>query len=274
MSKFATERARQFYAQTYDAAVSNWPGEIDFYQDLAVEALSTGRPVLEVACGTGRVAIRLARDGVEVVGLDLSSAMLDVAREKSAGMSNLRWVHCDMRSFELGETFGLVIVPGHSFQNLVTASDQTACLESIERHLDPRGTLVVHLDHQDVSWLGDLVRDRGGVFETGEQFRHPKTGQPVRTSRAWSYEPSTQTAIAQTAWEEINADGEVAHRWESGPVRLHCVFRFEMEHLLALTGFEVEAVYGSFLREELTDESTEMVWVAKSRRASEQADDR
>jgi SAM-dependent methyltransferase len=228
--------------------------------------------VLEVACGTGRVAIRLARDGVEVVGLDLSSAMLDVAREKSAGMSNIRWVQGDMRSFELGETFGLVIIPGHAFQNMLTAADQIACLESLERHLSPRGTLVVHLDHQNVGWLGDLTRDRGGVFETAEQFCHPKTGRQVRTSRAWSYEPSTQTAIAQTVWEEINADGEVADRWESGPIRLHCVFRFEMEHLLALTGFEVEAVYGNFFREELTDESTEMVWVAKNRRASEQAD--
>jgi ubiquinone/menaquinone biosynthesis C-methylase UbiE len=272
MSKFATERAREFYAQTYDAAVSDWPGEIDFYQELAAEAHSNGRTVLEVACGTGRVAIRLARDGVEVVGLDLSSAMLDVAREKSAGMSNIRWVQGDMRSFQLSETFGLVIIPGHAFQNLLTAADQIACLESIERHLGPRGTLVVHLDHQNVSWLGDLTRDRRGVFETAEQFCHPKTGRQVRTSRAWSYEPSTQTAIAQTVWEEINADGEVADRWESGPIRLHCVFRFEMEHLLALTGFEVEAVYGNFFREELTDESTEMVWVAKNRRASEQAD--
>jgi ubiquinone/menaquinone biosynthesis C-methylase UbiE len=272
MSKFATERAREFYAQTYDAAVSDWPGEIDFYRELATEAHSNGRTVLEVACGTGRVAIPLALDGVEVVGLDLSSAMLDVAREKSAGMSNIRWVQGDMRSFELGETFGLVIIPGHAFQNMLTAADQIACLESLERHLSPRGTLVVHLDHQNVGWLGDLTRDRGGVFETAEQFCHPKTGRQVRTSRAWFYEPSTQTAIAQTVWEEINADGEVADRWESGPIRLHCVFRFEMEHLLALTGFEVEAVYGNFFREELTDESTEMVWVAKNRRASEQAD--
>ena len=140
------------------------------------------------------------------------------------------------------------------------------------RLLSPRGTLVVHLDHQNVRWLGDLTRELGGVFDTAEQFCHPKTGRRVRTSRAWSYEPSTQTAIAQTVWEEINADGEVADRWGSGPIRLHCVFRFEMEHLLALAGFEVEAVYGDFFREELTDESTEMVWVTKNRRASEQAD--
>ena len=265
MSKFATEQAREFYAQAYDTSVPDWPGEIDFYHKLAVEAKSNGQAVLEVACGTGRVAVRLARDGVEVVGLDLSSAMLEVAREKSIGMSNMRWVQGDMRSFELGETFGLVIIPGHSFQNILTAADQIACLESIGRHLTPGGVFVVHLDHLSVSWLGELRRDQGGVFKTAELFSHPKTGRQIRTSRAWSYEPATQTAISQTLWEEINAGGEVSDCWESGPLRFHCVFRFEMEHLLARAGFAVEAVYGDFFRQELQDESSEMIWVARSR---------
>jgi len=79
-------------AQLYDASVPDWPGEIDFYRELAAEAQSNGGAVLEVACGTGRVAVRLAQDGVSVVGIDLSAAMLDVAREKSVGIRNVRWV--------------------------------------------------------------------------------------------------------------------------------------------------------------------------------------
>ncbi len=103
----------------------------------------------------------------------------------------------------------------------------------------------------------------GGVFEEAEQFRHHETGRQVRTFRAWSYEPSTQTATVQTVWEEIDADGRGTDRWESGPIRIHCVFRFEIEHLLNLAGYDVEAVYGDFFRGELTDESEEMVWVAR-----------
>lgn len=255
---------RQFYAQTYDASVPDWPGEIDFYRERAAEIKSRGGAVLEVACGTGRVAIRLAQDGVYVVGLDLSPAMLEVARQKSVGFRNLRWIQGDMRAFELGEAFELVIIPGHAFQNILTPEDQIACLECIKRHLNPKGTLVVHLDHQNVSWLGDLCKEKGEVFETAEQFLHPKTGRQIRTYRAWSYEPSTQTAIAQTVWEEIGADGQVVDRRETGPIRLHCVFRFEMEHLLARVGLAVEAVYGDFFRQELRDESSEMIWVARS----------
>ncbi len=264
MGQSASEpNADEFYARTYDDSVPDWPGEIDFYQEMAAEVKRNGRTVLEIACGTGRVAIRLAQKGVNVLGLDRSPKMLDVARQKSVGLENICWVQGDMRSFELGEAFGLVIIPGHAFQNLNTAWDQAACLECIKRHLSPGGLLVVHLDHQDVSWLGDLLGGKGGVFEPAEQFRHPESGRPIRTSRAWHYEPASQTAICQTAWEEVDADGQVLNRWQTEPIRLHCVFRFEMEHLLARVGFAIEAVYGDFFRHPLEDKSSEMIWVAQ-----------
>lgn len=266
MGQSASEqKADEFYARTYDDSVPDWPGEIDFYREMAARAKSKGGAVLEIACGTGRVAIRLAQDGVNVLGLDLSSEMIEIARRKSIELENMRWIEGDMRSFELDEAFELVIIPGHAFQNLNTPQDQVACLECVKRHLKPGGILVVHLDPPDIRWLGDLRREKGGVFEAAEQFQHPDTGRRIRTLRAWSYEPSTQTAIAQTVWEEMDADGQVVNRVERGPIRLHCVFRFEMEHLLARVGFEVEAVYGDFFRQELQDESPDMIWVAKSR---------
>lgn len=264
MSQSDTQRAREFYAQTYDLSVSDWPGEIPFYLELAQKARDDGHSVLELACGTGRVTARLAQSGVSVVGLDLSPAMLDVAREKGAGLTNVRWVQGDMRAFDLQQTFGLALVPGHSFQNVVTASDQVACLKAIRLHLVPGGVLCLHLDHQDIDWLGDLWRDGGGVFEEAESFVHPQTGRQVRARRAWSYERATQTAVVQTVWEEMGAGGRIGDRWDTGPVRLHCVFPFEMQHLLALTGFSVQAVYGSFFGEAFTDESTEMIWVARN----------
>jgi len=263
VSKFATKQAREFYAQTYDTVVPDWPGEIDFYRKLAAEAHANSQAVLEVACGTGRVAIRLAREGFEVAGLDLSSAMLDVARERSAGMSNVCWVQGDMRSFDLGETFGLAIIPGHSFQNILTAPDQFACLESIRRHLVPGGLLVVHLDHPEMDWLGGLTGDQGGIFETKQQFTHPRTGRQFRTLQAWSYEPATQTATSHKVWEELGPDGQVVDRLDRGPVRLHVVYRFEMEHLLARAGLAVTALYGDFFRQEFRDERPEMIWVAR-----------
>ena len=110
-------RVAEFYARTYDDSVPDWPGEIDFYRGLASEVKVKGGSLLEVACGTGRVTIRLAQDGPYTVGLDLSEKMLEVAREKGKAIPNLKWVEADMRDFELGETFDLVLIPGHAFQN-------------------------------------------------------------------------------------------------------------------------------------------------------------
>jgi SAM-dependent methyltransferase len=259
----------QLAADLYDLQVPDWPGEIAFYRGLAAEAAAGGGAVLEVACGTGRVAVRLAQDGVRLVGLDISPEMLEVARSGSAGLACARWIEGDMRAFDLGETFALAILPGHSFQFMLSEEDQVACLECIRRHLDPGGKLALHLDTPDVAWLGGLCTGQGaatggGVFGPPSEVVDPSTGHRVRTSRAWSYEPSTQTASVVTAWEEIGPDGEILDCWQRGPVRLHSIFRFEVAHLLARTGFEVEALYGDFNRGELRDDSSEMIWVARS----------
>jgi ubiquinone/menaquinone biosynthesis C-methylase UbiE len=179
MSPSSDQRVAEFYAQTYDESVPDWPGEIEFYRGLASEVRGKGGSLLEIACGTGRVAIRLARDGTRTVGLDLSQKMLAVAREKSEGITNIRWVHADMCAFDLGETFDLVIIPGHAFQNLNTSQEQVACMQCIYRHLTPGGHLVVHLDHQDFGWLGGLVGEQGGIFEPAEQFQHARTGRQI-----------------------------------------------------------------------------------------------
>lgn len=140
---------------------------------------------MELACGTGRVAIRLAEAGYDMVGLDHSHSMLQIARGKSEDIANICWILGDMRSFEINQTFALIIIPGHAFQNLNTPEDQVACLRSIRKHLKAGGRLVIHLDHQDVGLLGEISADKIGVFEAEGGFTHPTRGSRVTTSSAW-----------------------------------------------------------------------------------------
>lgn len=252
----------QLAAELYDASVPDWDGEMDFYRQIACEVRDRGQSVLEVACGTGRVTLRLAQEGVNITGVDLNEEMLRVARQKSEGVPNVAWVRGDMRSFDLGRTFGLIILPGHSFQAMLTPEDQVKALETFYCHLESGGTLILHLDHQSVDWLGDLLRDLGGRFVPSREVTHPQTGHPMRKSNAWTYERSSQTATVITRWEEIGADGSVLQIWERKPMVLHCVFRFEMEHLLARTGFQERIVYGDFFRNPLKEDSSGMIWVA------------
>ena len=253
------QTAEQLAAELYDLTVPDWDGEINFYSEFARDAKSRGQSILEVGCGTGRVTLQLAQEGAKIVGVDLDDEMLKIARSKSA---DIRWERGDMRTLDLGGTFGLIILPGDSFQFMCTPADQVKALETCKRHLAPGGILVIHLDHQSVDWLGNLLGNLGGKFEQVKDIIHPRTGYVIRKANAWRYEPSTQTAIVITRWEEIGKDGAVLQTWERKPMFLHCVFRFEMEHLLARTGFEIQAVYGDFFKGDLQDDSLDMIWVA------------
>lgn len=247
--------------QLYDGAVPDWAGEIDFYRAMTIEVKNHGESILEVGCGTGRVALQLAQEGIPIVGMDLSPSMLALARQKSQGLSNVRWVVGDMQTFELGEHFGLILIPGHSFQFMLTPADQIACLTCIRQHLTSGGKLVIHVNHDDLGWLGGLIQGQGTGFELKGEYRQTSMKGSIRAWTAWSYEAATQTASAIDAWEFIGEDGMVMERKESIPKRLHCFFPIEMEHLLARAGFELEALYGDFFRKELQDTSPEMIWV-------------
>ena len=118
-------------AELYDDATPDWPGEIDFYQRYAAHAHARDEAVLEIACGTGRITLPLAQQGIRITGLDRSPEMLQIARQKSKGLPHVRWVEGDMRTFDLGEQFGLVIFPGHPFQYMLTPDDQVETIRVV-----------------------------------------------------------------------------------------------------------------------------------------------
>jgi SAM-dependent methyltransferase len=145
-------------AEAYDADLGRSADAMDdvpFYVDLARQAAGRGEAVLELACGTGRVTIPIAQAGVEVTGLDNAPAMLDVARRKAAAAGvDVRWVLGDMRTFRLGQRFGLVIIPFRSFLHLLTDADQQACLQHVYEHLLPGGRFALNFFVQKLAGRG------------------------------------------------------------------------------------------------------------------------
>lgn len=95
------------------------------------------RRVLDAGCGTGRVAVELARRGIEVVGVDRDAAMLDAARIKAP----LVWVEADLSTLDLGRRFDLVVMAGNVVL-FVDAGTESAVVERMAAHLDPGGRLV------------------------------------------------------------------------------------------------------------------------------------
>jgi SAM-dependent methyltransferase len=195
------------------------------------------------------VLIPTARAGIEIVGLDLSQPMLDVcrarlAREPEEVQAHAHLVQADMREFELGQAFRLVTIPFRPFQHLTTVADQLACLATIRRHLVPGGRLVFDLFNP---WLEALTSDDVGE-ERGEEpaFTMPDGRRVVRRHRIAARDRFNQIQHAELIYYVTHPDGREERLVHAFPMRY--LFRFEAEHLLVRSGFEVEHVYADFDR--------------------------
>ena len=241
------------YAQRTDAV---------FYLE---EAEKSRGKVLEVACGTGRTLLPIARKGIAITGIDQSPAMLErcyalLALEPQEVQERVRLEQMDMRTFNLGERFALAIIPFRPLQHMVKVADQIATLRSVHRHLHPGGHLVFDVFNPDLKRLG------AGPGEEHED--HPPTilpdGRSVRrTAKVTGVHPLKQTSDIELIYHVTDTAGHTEKSIMKFPMRWFG--RFEIEHLLERCGFGLKAVYGNFDRSELTDGSPEMIFVAERR---------
>ena len=248
------------WAEIYDSVYSYVREDIPFYVE---EARRAGGPVLELGCGTGRVAIPMAEAGVDVVGLDSSSAMLEVARRKMQRLKgrsgSLTLVQADMRDFsldKLDERFHLVVIPFRGFLSLLTVEDQVRALDKIKQHLAPGGKLIFNVFVPDL----DMLVQEGDVPYHHRDVTDPDTGARLVVWHQSGYDNHNQLINARAIVEELDELGVVRRRLYRD-FQLRYVHRWEMHHLLTVCGYEVMDLFGDFDRSPFDETSTEMVWV-------------
>ncbi len=239
---------------------SSLEGDAAWY---AARAREWGGPVLEGAVGTGRVAWEIARAGVEVVGFDRSEAMLRAAEAKRAAMppdvaARASFRKGDFRDFDLRRTFPLALVPFRAFQSLLVPEEQSAALGRFRDHLAPGGRLVLDIFDPRYEFL---LPGASPPLRLGEA-RHPARGTVVDVARgARDIDPVAQVLREEWVFRETDAAGTVLSE-EREELRMRWSFRWEMRHLFALTGFEVEAEYSDF-RGSPPAYGGEQVWVLR-----------
>lgn len=261
-------------AHEYDRKDSSDTG-VAFYAALARE---TGGPVLELACGTGRVVIPIARLGIAVTGLDIVPGMVERARAKSAGLP-ARWVAVDARAFDLGERFRLIFLTGNAFQLFLTNADQATLLGRVRAHLHDEGLFA--FETRNPLWASPSTRaDREAALERahrrGDFFAllETRAEEPVG-------ETSTDTGGREARASRVQAYDHVAQilhltsyrRWREGEreqaevtrLALRYTFPQELAALLHYNGFAVIRQYGDWNLEPLTDASTSIISVCRMR---------
>ena len=209
--------------------------DIQFFLRMAREY---GSPVLDLASGSGRVAFPLAEAGFEVVALEKSQSMLNAARRRLNSsprkiQNRLTIVEGDMRSFDLGTEFALVIVP-NSFGHALSTDSQISTLECVRRHLAQDGVFVLDLfpgalQHEHASFEDGPVPLPDGRTVSRKGAMHM---DPVRQLLRVDLTYTVRTSTGATSEMTVVTSGAAV------------IFNREADLLVRIAGFETANEYG------------------------------
>jgi len=228
-------------APYYDLITS--PGDLDFYLHFAERM---GGPILDLGCGTGRLAIPLAQAGHVVWGVDASDEMLAQFEKKMEQLppdvlSRLHVEKEDLTRLEIPEKFSLAILPYHTFQYLTSKEDQAECLQRIYDQLKPDSLLVLDVfrppEQLDESWKED--------FFPAKEFHDPETGRRVVVKdRRRRIDTDRQIIYPEMVFQITHPGGRKEEVVE--PLELAYFYEDQLRDLLELHGFSVLEEWGDY----------------------------
>ncbi|WP_127473586.1 class I SAM-dependent methyltransferase [Microbacterium sulfonylureivorans] len=233
-------------ARRYDT-----PGEGMFAEEVlgptveVLAELADGGRAVEFAIGTGRVAIPLAATGVDVTGIELSTAMIARLREK-ADAEAIPVIEGDMARADAGRGFTLAYLVFNTISNLLTQDEQVACFRNAARHLAPGGRFVIELWVPQLRALAPGHRGTVEVSDPGYLLVDTiDTLQQLLISHHVRFDPDvTGSREAQI--------GRSPHRY---------IWPSELDLMARLAGFELESRWAGWDRGAFTAESTSHVSV-------------
>jgi SAM-dependent methyltransferase len=262
----STDRSSYDHIPDFGLLYDSVPGyaarpDVRFYVETAERS---GGRVLELGCGTGRILLPIARAGCAVAGLDGSREMLARCQAKLAGEPEdvrgcVTLHHGDVRTFDLGARFDLVIAPFRIVQHLVSIDDQLAFLGAVARHLAPRGRLVFDVFNPS---FAALAAHDGAEHDDTPELPLPDGRTLRRTARIPRVRWVDQVSETELIYYLAPAPGAPAERHVQA-FDMRWFVRAELVHLLARGGFRLTSIFGGFDGSPLADGSPEMVVCAE-----------
>lgn len=247
---YYNEAVSRFYDPVYDTLEFLKPAQ-KFYHD---EILNAGGKVLEAGVGTGRIFLPALNAGADIYGVDFSERMLARLKEKLPEKEHYRIWQEDLRRFDSGKSFSLVIMPFRVFQHMLTIDDQLNTLNRIYNVLDDGGRLIFDVFNPDLKRLINPVSD---LLEFDGEY---KPGYKLQRYATVDYKHDLQMLDLKFrfVWDENGS--EMTDEFVA-PMRYF--FRYELENLVGRTKFRLENFYGSFEREEFNSISREQILILR-----------
>ncbi|MEV6044018.1 class I SAM-dependent methyltransferase [Streptomyces xanthochromogenes] len=230
----------------YDRRYATYTHDIDFWCALA---RAHGGPVLELAAGTGRLSLPIARLGLDIVGLDVAPSMIEQALRKRGPSGPPAFQVGDMRTFDLERHFALVILACSSVCHLLSDEDAVSCFTAVAAHLGPNGVFAL-----DVATPGHETARADGVHKDRFSYPDPTAEGDVTVRGRRTYDAATRCLTDDMTYT-FSADGrtEYVHRTS----RMYTAG--QLSPLLALAGLRTVRTYGDFDGHRLTDDSATQI---------------
>lgn len=206
-------------------------------------------PVLDLGCGTGRITIPLAREGVPITGLDVVPGMLARAQSK-AGDLPITWVQADARAFQLPTRFRLIIDTGTTLQHLLERADHEAVLARVREHLTPGGCAVFTSFAPHPRELVEMAEHDWFSYEA-------QPGRTIRVSGTLGYEHRRQIFHEDAIRRWYDAEGQEVVR--AAPLARRMFFPQEFELLLHYNGFSVVEQYGDWQKNPVSNQTNMLI---------------
>ncbi len=217
----------------YDFQNADYVADIPFYLR-RIEKY--GDPVLELACGTGRITLPIAAAGYRITGMDISSAMLAVAKKKAVQKKiSVQWIQADIRKFDLNRKFNLIFLPFNSIAHIHARRDIESLLKSVANHLTEKGRFMIDVF---IPSMKILTRPENVHFPVAE-FPDPGGRGLISITETQEYDPITQ--INHLLWyKKLGDTVEIVEN------NMRMFFPRELEALLHYNGFEIELQFGNY----------------------------
>jgi SAM-dependent methyltransferase len=212
-------------------------------------------PIIEWGAGTGRIAASLAAAGHDVSAVEQSTQMVERGEEKGGSVG---WLVGDMRSIEPGRRYGLALCAFNSFLCLRSVDDALTFLRNANEHLVPGGLLGLEVS----AFSPEELLDPPGGPTLRHDFTRELANSRLDRFSVSHYDAASQLMQMRLYYERYGASGALESR-RAHDLTIRIVGRSELELMLQLTGFEVEAIYGSFGGEPFTSASDHLIVLAR-----------
>ncbi len=246
-------------APFYDVEHAHFDEDLNLYVNFA--ELCSG-PLLELACGSGRLLVPLAREGYELTGVDSSASMLklaQVALEQAGVAARCTLVQDHMSKLRLGQKFRLAFIALGSFGHVCTRQEQRQTLAAVRDHLTTGGRFILDISNADVRYMEHLS---GQMLHQGTWQRQDGSLLSHFVSPASSL---TKHLLELTHFYEEHRQGEAVQRTVT-TTHLYLFERNEVELLLEEAGFEITDVYGDYELSSFEHDSPRMIFIAEARK--------